>query len=400
MITEEKVVDLENQGVSLINENQGVRPKEAEVSLENQGVSQFNEEIASNRNTSEGAADSILVAHVVSCNDGATSDGVELGGKRVEEEIKSVLCRFCTDAHKKGSPPDFITISFIGNSLGGLYARYALVNLAHFVDKGFSDNDKMKLPKIYFNVFCTTATPHLGVSRNTYFPIPRVAEQLIGNIMRSTGRDLFRSNSLLSDMALNSKYISPLTLFRKRIAYANSFGTDFQVPTSTAAFLCKQSNYPHTLKEENYDDNGVFFATFCTKANSDYVQVGEYDELCQMSKSLDNLGWTKVFVDTRDILPFGSFRFPFGSDGRASFCNYASSVSGGNRSESSTKIESKKLLSIFSSMNKVHFPLGHTVLVANSKSKFFSYLNRNGRFVVNALAESVVKDILNFKIIQ
>ena len=47
MIPEEKSVSIANQGVGLINENQGVTPRETEVSIENQGVNHINEEITS-----------------------------------------------------------------------------------------------------------------------------------------------------------------------------------------------------------------------------------------------------------------------------------------------------------------------------------------------------------------
>ena len=41
--------------------------------------------------------------------------------------------------------------------------------------------------RIYFNVFCTTATPHLGVSGHTWCPIPRKAEIGISLAMGDTG---------------------------------------------------------------------------------------------------------------------------------------------------------------------------------------------------------------------
>jgi hypothetical protein len=40
-------------------------------------------------------------------------------------------------------------------------------------------------------------------------------------------------------------YLRPLAAFRSRILYANAYGTDFVVPCSTAAFLHRQSSYPH-----------------------------------------------------------------------------------------------------------------------------------------------------------
>ena len=44
-------------------------------------------------------------------------------------------------------------------------------------------------------------------------------------------------------------YLEPLALFKKRIAYANAYHTDFVVPTQTAAFLNVDSTYPHHVSD-------------------------------------------------------------------------------------------------------------------------------------------------------
>lgn len=77
-------------------------------------------------------------------------------------------------------------------------------------------------------------------------------------------------------MATSPKFLEPLGKFRKRIAYANAYGTDFPVPTQTAAFLSKKSSYPHHFVEEDsdsenedcvvVDDNGLVIATLHTPA--------------------------------------------------------------------------------------------------------------------------------------
>jgi len=157
--------------------------------------------------------------------------------------------------------------------------------------------------RLHFNIFCTTATPHLGISKHTWVPIPRSAEIGIAQTMGDTGKDLFRLNDLMKSMATAPKFLEPLGKFRKRIAYANAYGTDFPVPTQTAAFLSKKSSYPHHFVEEDsdsenedcvvVDDNGLVIATLHTpaghknpmldKVSSDEVQMvflnGEADKL-------------------------------------------------------------------------------------------------------------------------
>jgi hypothetical protein len=56
-------------------------------------------------------------------------------------------------------------------------------------------------------------------------------------------------------------FLNPLASFRKRIAYANAYQTDFVVPTQTAAFLNTESNYPHYFESGR---DGMIVATLRT----------------------------------------------------------------------------------------------------------------------------------------
>ena len=77
-----------------------------------------------------------------------TLDGVDAGGARVADEVRQVA-----SAYK--------TISFVGNSLGGLYARAALREL----------RDGDTFAGLTPAVFVTTAAPHLGARQTTYGPL-------------------------------------------------------------------------------------------------------------------------------------------------------------------------------------------------------------------------------------
>jgi len=341
-----------------------------------------------------------IVVHSVRCNDNNTSDGIRRGGKRVADEVKEFMRQYLMDHAELAN--NSITISFIGNSLGGLYSRYAI----SLIDCDLLKRDLIPEDlsyEVFFNVFCTTATPHLGESRNTYIPIPRFVEKVIGAGIGETGNDLFGSNSLLREMSMDDQYLSPLRTFRKRIAYANAFGTDFPVPTATAAFLHNKSDYPHVIENnpsfhsvllDSSSDN-LFFARFCCEQRPIAKRSPENpngDYMLQMSNNLDELGWTKVFVDTRDQLPFGSFWIPFGSDGRKVFSEWCD---GGSLGENS--FESKQVLSVFSSQNTIQMPAGHTVLIANSKSSLYSFLNRKGKPIVKYLVSEILNTIVSFE---
>ena len=118
-----------------------------------------------------------LVVHNCVCNEGKTNDGVENGGRRLVEELITVLKK-----ESKARNSKIVTVSFVGNSLGGLYSRYAIVEL--------SQSDALDF-KVHFNIFCTTATPHLGISRHTYLPLPRSAENMVAHALGDTGKDLY-----------------------------------------------------------------------------------------------------------------------------------------------------------------------------------------------------------------
>jgi len=356
-----------------------------------------------------------IVMHTCHSNWKRTHDGVEKGGERIVEEILSVIRNNVPvredidndigidDGHDRITNASRIeirqkevvdiTVSLVGNSLGGLYSRYAIARLAAMSeveieieqespnqsqngDSTSTKNEQRVLSlmggklRVHFNVFCTTATPHLGVSGHTWIPIPRNAEIRIGKIMGQTGKDIFRISELIKTMCTSPAYLIPLGCFRKRIAYANAYQTDFVVPMQTAAFLNADSTYPHHLtpacegaEEEaqrdemdtetnrrnskgnsncrkerrneyqstsNSHGNKMVVATLHTPQGGGLLDVAKDEdakttkrsflrgrsqasdhrkEMLEMSNSMDRLGWKKVIVDLREQMPV-SFRLP------------------------------------------------------------------------------------------
>jgi hypothetical protein len=444
-----------------------------------------------------------VILHTPICNERKTDDGVVSGGERLVAEIRQFIekelagrRRVATSNNHNNSSNDNrlprITISLLGNSLGGLYARYALAKLSEecsLTTDAVTGQVRLTLDgqhRVDFNVFCTTATPHLGVASHTFLPIPRTAEISVARAMRSTGKDLFRCNDLLRRMATTAEFLHPLGSFRRRIAYANAYGTDFPVPVHTAAFLNEASASPHYFEEteepradENAatmeaDADGLIIAQVYTPrretdwgysfAPSRAVAAGasrvdtisprsfsgistdtsngetdgnddeddeeedtvvwahdmdETDELELMSQSLDTLGWRKVFVDARKNMP----KIPlFGLSTRSSsnssinledVSNHSSegdnSVADDRqaRSESIARLKSSKGLLIESKElalavtaplfdDNFHWPVGHNMIVAFSRSRLSTYLNKAGRPVVDSIARSIVQEILDW----
>jgi hypothetical protein len=311
-----------------------------------------------------------VMIHSAVSNVDRTWDGIAAGGLRLAQEIDRVVDEIQQESVSPSTPSICISLSLVGNSLGGLYARHALGHLPCF-------------SKLQPNLFCTTATPHLGVSEHTYVKIPRVAEYLIANSMQPTGRDLFRFTNAL-DALYQTQYLKPLATFTKRIAVANAYGTDFPVPTATAAFLAS-TNSPHyqvVVDDKNKETANFEVLTVETPRTYDASKEGEDGDsdlddspvpLSVLATRLDSLGWRKIFCDVREHLPTMYRRA---------------------RDPLSMKPcwTSKELLDSLCDSG-LSLPLGHTVLVANSKSKLYEYLNRGGQPIMDRLASTILEEI-------
>jgi hypothetical protein len=145
-----------------------------------------------------------------------------------------------------------------------------------------------------------------------------------------------------------------------------------------------------------------------------------------MSQSLDSLGWTKVFIDVRDYLPVTGMSAPSwlrSSSGtlddiirERTRMNLRSPVmsddiegvddvgdGGGRGSDATTDtcagciITSQELARSTHVSDSMDLPLGHAVMVANSKNERYSQLNSAGRPVMDKLAKDIIDDILKFE---
>jgi pimeloyl-ACP methyl ester carboxylesterase len=305
-------------------------------------------------------------------NDGRTSDGIAAGGKRLATEVNRLIQDVADQVPKdkrKG-----ISLSFVGNSMGGLLARYAVSEIPSLQ----TDSVSAESIQVESRVFCTTATPHLGVSQHTYLPLPRSIEYVVANVMQPTGRDLFRYTNVIENLATDPIFVAPLQRFRKRIAYANAYQTDFQVPTATAAFL-SSTNSAHRRLEILKDNAFVSLAvetpidvklleSRMTKSSS---QPASSDEL---ARRLDALGWTKVLC----LPPLPSIPLPFWSTTNTCKNEYTSS-------------ELRKTYAGIS--GRLYLPIGHTVSVANAKNAFYASVNSGGQPIMDQLADSLIEEI-------
>ncbi|KAL0368903.1 UNVERIFIED_CONTAM: putative lipase ROG1 [Sesamum calycinum] len=222
-----------------------------------------------------------------------TFDGVDVMGKRLADEVISVV----------NSHPNLQKISFVGHSLGGLIARYAIAELHRrdLMTKSGGENGEDESHKGHKQVpvFCGFYSMEKVASR---------ASWLLGR----TGRHLFLSDCdegkppLLLRMSSDSedlKFISALQLFKRRVAYSNA-QFDHLVGWSSASLrrrnelpkrrsLLKNVKYPHIVNEEkSYTANAPQEVSL--KAKVARRRTTEMEET--MLRGLTRLSWERVDV--------------------------------------------------------------------------------------------------------
>mmetsp|Transcript_11548 Transcript_11548/g.17151 ORF Transcript_11548/g.17151 Transcript_11548/m.17151 type:complete len:571 (-) Transcript_11548:511-2223(-) len=358
-----------------------------------------------------------LIVHNAVCNEYKTADGVEAGGDRLAQEIMDVILaevnkRRELERIKKKQSNDIrnaqdvdninkdededgvvdVTLSLVGNSLGGIYSRYAIARLiemnqekneklnlnteqltksnplATAVNSGAANDQSNVLTpafvidgkiRVYYNVFCTTATPHLGISKHTYVPMPRSAEIGVAHALGNTGRDLFRLNDLMKTMATSERFLVPLKLFQKRVAYANAFFTDFPVPAETAAFLNTDSSYPHHFVYDDSVDEDVKKDDINNKGTANIFENEEgQDSIVRKLISGNKRNAGKTFNDfiiaTCETFPTASFE---DLDKATAISESDNKEEGGNRKnksrDSSKNLHSDELATMSASLDSL-----------------------------------------------
>ncbi|GJR53502.1 alpha/beta hydrolases superfamily protein [Tanacetum coccineum] len=159
-----------------------------------------------------------------------TFNGVDVMGCRLANEVISVIKRY----------PNLQKISFIGHSLGGLIARYAIAKLYTNDPINNHGSESISSERVAGLVpinFITVATPHLGTGGHRQVPmfggsntVEKVAHQ-ISWVLGRTGRHLFltdkaRGNPPLLLQMVNDcedlKFFSALQSFKRHVVYANA----------------------------------------------------------------------------------------------------------------------------------------------------------------------------------
>ncbi|KVH98779.1 protein of unknown function DUF676, lipase-like protein [Cynara cardunculus var. scolymus] len=255
-----------------------------------------------------------------------TFNGVDVMGNRLANEVTSVIKRH----------PGLQKISFIGHSLGGLVARYAIAKLytqdstkLACQENGDPTNDasneqcsehisSRRIAGLVPINFITVATPHLGTGGHRQVPmfggsntVEKVAHH-ISWVLGRTGRHLFLTDKaqgqppLLLQMVEDRedlKFFSALQSFKRHVLYANAH-FDHIVGWSTSSIrrrnelpqrkrLVRSGKYPHILKGETtttIKEEG----SMKSQVNSFKTARASMEEA--MIESLTKISWERIDV--------------------------------------------------------------------------------------------------------
>ena len=179
--------------------------------------------------------------------------------------------------------------------------------------------------------------------------------------------------------------------------FISAFGTDFQVPTGMAAFLSKDSEYPHIIRDHTRtgateEKDLAFLVAIATTETQPNIME---EENHSMSFKLDLLGWEKYFVDVREYIPCHSISLPsFMKKNKREQWQKFLEDRRSSRDGDAVSVHSKELLTLMTGSDRIGVPVGHQVMVANSKSESYSKFTENGRPVMDYLADVMVKSLL------
>ncbi|XP_009367412.2 putative lipase C4A8.10 [Pyrus x bretschneideri] len=273
-----------------------------------------------------------VIAHCSECNYSMlTFDGVDVMGERLAEEVISVIKRH----------PSVQKISFVGHSLGGLIARYAIGRLYErditeelSQENGEYRRNGVEDPLLEHKVegkiaglepvnFITSATPHLGSRGHNQVPLfcgvkplEKVAARTSWCLGRS-GKHLFLTDKkdgkppLLLQMVNDSedlKFISALQSFKRRVAYAN-VRFDSLVGWSTSSLrrknelpklkhLSREENYPHIINVETIQSPSPREELPLEAIASGRKKI-DFEE--EMIRNLTKMSWERVDVNFREV---------------------------------------------------------------------------------------------------
>jgi hypothetical protein len=236
--------------------------------------------------------------HVVNShvNYGCTTDGVAAAGDRLAALVR------------REAPPTRGFVSFVGHSMGGVIARWAI--------KVLEEEDWFDSNGIHAANFITTASPHLGIADIGAFW--RWCVSLFGRILGATVQDLGLQTEVMAELA-GEDALRGLSRFARRVVYGNLVD-DVGVRPCTSLILPSQPNLPkltpgipHAIPTTHVD------SLFASSNLSENFPRQHITVVCKMLEQLNTLSWERYVV----YFPY-SRELGWRGDAHHKICNHGS----------------------------------------------------------------------------
>ena len=325
------------------------------------------------------------------CNLAARSfDGVPNGARRVAAEIEAVARAYATSLR---------SVSLVGNSLGGLYARHCAAQLY--------DAETRTIAGLVPDTYLTTATPHLGVGPFGYlgyFPSP--VRALGARALGATTRQLLlldgdetQNVPLLLRMAdPSSEYVAALGAFRRRCAYANATN-DFLVAYETASL---DPDAPETLRRRARAREKGGGANGWGDAGAGDASPGGWGSPSPSLSPLGGFGGSARIVDERVTAPTTEDGKAGGAFWRARSGSLRGSGAGKNQSRVAERSSLPTQRAIAAGLRTLEWfhvdvefpgvaPLAHNKICALQRDPVMKFMFREGEWVVEHQAEFLTR---------
>nr|CCC95741.1 unnamed protein product [Trypanosoma congolense IL3000] len=235
------------------------------------------------------ALDPSTVVWQTGCNERHfTDDGIIPCGERLASDLMDEIRNLCSAPQSSDNGDDMggeepvLHISFICYSMGGLIVREALPRLYSAIER---EEDKLQ---VEWKMYCTIATPHLGV-RQMPSPIRYYVGRLLAYVYSTSYGDMFLHSNVLTERLLSERHLACLAAFKRRLVVSSV--NDILVPLlSSGLMLPPSEREPQDGVQKNDEKN------FCA-----FTEDEMRDKLVRITEVREDQWHTNRFPEERKM---------------------------------------------------------------------------------------------------